>query len=70
MTITNDPDERVLFFAPLGRDAAVIADMLASAGIQAEAADSPDALFSALFDGAGALLLTEETLTGEMLTRL
>ncbi|NLF64953.1 MAG: hypothetical protein GX579_10170, partial [Chloroflexi bacterium] len=70
MTITDDPGERVLFFAPLGRDAAVIANILTGAGIQAEAADGIGALFDALQEGAGALLLTEETLTGEMLRRL
>ena len=70
MTATDDPGERVLLFAPLGRDATVITDILMGAGIQAEAADGPDALFDALQEGAGALLLTEETLTREMLRRL
>lgn len=54
--------ERVLIVAPTGRDAAVVADVLASAGVEAV-----PCLFSAMLqelkgEATGALIVTEEAL--------
>ncbi len=54
--------ERALILAPLGRDAPIAASILAEAGLRSVICDSLPDLLSALRDGAGFALLTEEGL--------
>jgi len=54
--------ERVLIVAPLGRDAVAIAAVLQGAGYAAKACEGPEDACVQLAAGAGALLLTEESL--------
>jgi signal transduction histidine kinase len=53
---------RVLVLAPVGRDARLLADTLAAAGIAAEICAVPDALIAMLDEGAGAAIVAEEAL--------
>src|SRR5947207_490394 len=63
--------ERVLVVAPVGRDAAVIAQMLARAGVVAEGcADLAVVARRVEAAGAGAAVLTEESLTQAALPAL
>ena len=55
-------DERVLVLAPRGRDAAVVAQVLAPIGLATVACATPAALVAQLDAGAGLALLTEESL--------
>ncbi len=57
-------DQRVLILAPRGRDAAVMAQVLATTSQPAHVCDSLDALVASLADGAGVALATEEALAG------
>jgi signal transduction histidine kinase/CheY-like chemotaxis protein len=57
-----DPSERVLIFAPVGRDAALTQDVLTRGGIVSHVSASIPELCQRLEEGAGALLLTEEAL--------
>jgi signal transduction histidine kinase/CheY-like chemotaxis protein len=59
----QDVAERVLIVAPLGRDAAVLARVLADAGVSSSAFANGSEIARALLDGAGTVLLTEEALT-------
>src|SRR4051794_24501732 len=54
---------RVLIFAPVGRDAALTADLLEGAAIPCHVCRSIDELRDNVQRGAGAVLLTEEALT-------
>jgi len=54
--------ERVLIVAPLGRDAVAIAAVLQGAGYAAKVCEGPEDACVQLAAGAGALLLTEESL--------
>lgn len=63
-------EQRVIVFAPLGGEMAVIAQMLAGAGIQCLDATSMRDVTIALEEGAGAVLLTEEALTEAGITEL
>lgn len=54
--------ERVLVVMPFGRDAALAARVLASAGLRAETVEGVAAACAMVDEGAGALLLTEEAL--------
>jgi signal transduction histidine kinase len=59
----DDREERVLVFAPIGRDAELTRDLLQRASIAAETCPSVVALIETFEQaGAGALLLTEEAL--------
>ncbi|WP_273035580.1 response regulator [Massilia timonae] len=57
-------EERILIFAPLGRDAEVMASMLARDGLGCEVAAGFGALVSAIGAGAGAAIVAEEALHG------
>ena len=58
-----DLESRVLVFAPIGRDAELTRQLLATASIPSEVCQSISALLEALEEhGAGAVLLTEEAL--------
>ena len=66
VTATMDPSAhelRVLVFAPLGRDADLLCDALARAGMEAVACEGPPDLRRRLSEGAGAAVLTAEALT-------
>jgi hypothetical protein len=63
-------DERVLVYAPLGRDGEVIQQILSAAGVSSEVYAVSHTLFAALEEGAAALVLTEETLTQQTRDRL
>lgn len=62
-TGTDRLGERVLVFAPLGRDAAVVCTTLCEAGVSCAVCHDMSDLCDKLAEGAGALLLTEEVLT-------
>ena len=62
--------ERVLIVAPLGRDAAVIAELLTLSGYGATVCGGMAEVARAAACGAGALLLTEESLEREHLPAL
>ena len=55
-----DTDQRVLIFAPIGRDAVLTRDLLVGAGIAGEICASPSALCAEIGTGAAAVVLTEE----------
>jgi signal transduction histidine kinase len=58
-----DPEDRVLIFAPIGRDAELTSRLLEGASIRCAVCGSLDSLTATLEgEGAGALLLTEEAL--------
>lgn len=65
MVRNNPHDERILIFAPLGRDAEVMASVLRREGIECELVDSLAALGVAIEHGAGAAILAEEALQGQ-----
>ena len=63
-------NERVLIIAPLGRDAAAIASVLEGGGYAAKACVGAAEASAELAAGAGALLLTEESLDREHVPQL
>src|SRR5262245_9176813 len=64
-------DDRVLVFAPVGRDAELTRTLLERAAIPCGLYESVSALVQALAtEGAAALLLTEEALDSEDITDL
>jgi signal transduction histidine kinase/ActR/RegA family two-component response regulator len=63
-------NERVLILAPTGRDAELSCGALRAAGITAESVSSINALCRGIEEGCGALLITEEALGAEAMTRL
>ena len=56
--------KRVLILAPVGRDAELMETHLAKAGITSVVCRDMDAVSDVLLAGAGALLFTEEALSG------
>ena len=58
----NDLQDRVLIMAPVGQDATAMASLLNEHSFAAKICDSPDECARQIDLGAGALLLTEETL--------
>ena len=61
---------RVLVLAPVGRDASLICSVLSDAGVHAHLCASAGDLVSALSEGAGAMLVTEEALTPDLIEML
>jgi signal transduction histidine kinase/CheY-like chemotaxis protein len=61
---------RVLVLAPLGRDADLICTVLTEAGIECRQCENTEDLMNALGEGAGAMMLTEEALTTELISAL
>ncbi len=55
--------ERVLVLAPLGRDALVLCRLLSQSGIESLICHDADAVAAGLAAGAGAVILTEESLS-------
>ena len=62
MSLAADGEDRVLILAPRGRDAAVIEQVLRRAGVSAGPCADLPAWLSGLRAGAGAAIVTEETL--------
>jgi signal transduction histidine kinase/ActR/RegA family two-component response regulator len=60
----ENPEQRVLVLAPTGRDTQLACDILASHGIPADPCDDIRDLAAKILEGAGAALVTEESLTG------
>jgi signal transduction histidine kinase/ActR/RegA family two-component response regulator len=58
----SSDDDRVLVFAPIGRDAALTESLLTSNALRCKICGTIGDVVEALEQGAGALLLTEETL--------
>jgi signal transduction histidine kinase len=56
--------DRVLVLAPLGRDATVVCEVLGSPGIACEATSTLTDLLTHMREGAGAILITQEALSG------
>jgi signal transduction histidine kinase len=56
---------RLLVFAPFGKDAALISEVLLKSGILAEAVKNPSDLAQYIRDGADAALITEEALDAQ-----
>jgi len=63
-------DFRVLVFAPTGKDARLICDMLERTQIDCEACRAADLLLDRIREGAGALLIGEEALTAPFIRTL
>jgi signal transduction histidine kinase/CheY-like chemotaxis protein len=63
----NQRDERVLIYAPTGRDAALTARFLGDANLRAQTCESVEHLCLEMSEGAGLLFLTGEALTPEAL---
>lgn len=59
----SEPDDRVLVFAPVGRDAELTRSILAGEGISSCACSDMNELCRECVSGAGAVLLTEEALS-------
>jgi len=70
MTETQHFDLRVLVLAPFGRDGNLIAGVLQQSNIAALAVDDPQTLASAVREGAGAAIVSEEVLDGNETIRL
>jgi len=64
MPRTDPHEERILVFAPRGRDAEVMAAVLRRDGLMCEQVDDFGALGAAIGQGAGAAILAEEALQG------
>jgi len=62
MTESSQLDERILIFAPVGKDAPLTAEVLARAGLEGYVCASTTELCDELRTGAAAILLTEEAL--------
>ncbi|MGH8318125.1 MAG: ATP-binding protein [Steroidobacteraceae bacterium] len=67
---SDDPAERVLVVAPVGRDAAAIVDLLSQNGYGTHACDAVAEATAQIASGAGTLLLTEEALDREYVPNL
>ncbi|THC42812.1 response regulator [Massilia sp. Mn16-1_5] len=63
-------DERILIFAPHGRDAQVMCSVLARDGFACDAVPGFDAFVAAIAAGAGAAIVAEEALQGVDMARL
>ena len=63
-------EERILVFAPTGKDAELTRRVLQSAGMECFACANEDQVLREMTDGLGALLLVEETLTPAFVDRL
>jgi len=70
MTDGSHDTNRVLIFAPIGRDSSLTADLLSRAGITCQICHSMDDICIELARGAGAILLTEESLADPRLDDL
>lgn len=70
MTSPSRFEERILVFAPLGRDADVMASVLRRDGLACEVMPDFSALVAAIVAGAGAAILAEEALNGVDSTHL
>ena len=66
----TDDDLRVLVFAPIGRDAALTADLLKRGGYRCHVCGSIHELCVELDAGAGVVMLTEEALADKDISRL
>ena len=66
----NNPGESVLILAPVGRDAAAMAELLARGGFEAQICGSLEDCCAQINAGAGALVLTEEALELTNVSRL
>src|SRR3954468_5475147 len=58
-------EERVLILAPTGRDSAMTCDILKSRHVECRACNSVQEICLMMNEGAGALIVTDEALTGE-----
>jgi signal transduction histidine kinase/CheY-like chemotaxis protein len=63
-------EERVLVLAPLGRDAELARAALATHGIRGDTVGNLEGLCREIERGAGAVIITEDVLTGETMGRL
>ena len=63
-------EERILVFAPTGKDAELTQKVLQSAGMQCFTCLDTEQVLHEMTDGLGALLLVEETLTPDFVDRL
>src|SRR4051794_19694795 len=62
--------DRVLLLAPVGRDSALLSDVLAASGVASVACGNMHELASKVGENAGAVLLTEEALGAAALPEL
>ena len=67
---TDNPELRVLVFAPIGRDAAACANLLRRAGRSVLVCEHLAAMVDAVEEGAGAVFVAEEALFGKDTGRL
>src|SRR3954464_2954437 len=66
----EEREERILVFAPRGRDAEVMCSVLTGDGFVCDTTTSFESLVEHIEAGAGAAILAEEALTGVDLARL
>jgi signal transduction histidine kinase/CheY-like chemotaxis protein len=59
---TASAEQRILVYAPVGRDSALICDVLGKEGIECTSCSGLEQLVAEMACGVGALVLTEETL--------
>jgi signal transduction histidine kinase/CheY-like chemotaxis protein len=71
-TIVTDTsrEERILIFAPTGKDAELTRKVLHAAGIECATCANEEEVLRDMHEGLGALLLVEETLTHDFVDRL
>ncbi|HEY1139294.1 MAG TPA: response regulator [Lysobacter sp.] len=70
MTANDTPRERVLIFAPTGRDAATTSGLLRRAGIATQICETFDTLLAEIDQDAGVAFVAEEGLFGQALEEL
>ena len=70
MTLNDTPSDRVLIYAPVGRDGPASAELLRRSGLSAFVCGNLDGLVGELNAGAAAVFVAEEGLFGKDLTRL
>ncbi|HEX3168944.1 MAG TPA: hybrid sensor histidine kinase/response regulator, partial [Burkholderiales bacterium] len=58
-------EERILVFAPIGKDAELTRKVLQAAGMECFTCRDTEQVLHEMTDGLGALLLVEETLTAD-----
>ena len=68
--MTDNVEERMLIYAPMGKDAALTCKLLQTAELGCFACGSVDTVLAEMEGGLGGLMLVEETLTPDFVGRL
>jgi hypothetical protein len=62
MSRETRPDDRILIFAPVGKDAPLALDVLHRAGLAGSVCETASSLCGEFIKGAAVIILTEEAL--------